>query len=199
MAKTLFGGGAFLTGAFLLTALTFNSHPSVAGNLAGNSNQKTQGQQKSPEGQGLLGEITAPTLLPETSDSPEPAESVGAAGTDSAGSILSSARNNGVISVPAEKYTATAYALRGRTASGAHVRRGLIAADRRVLPLGSRVRLEAGGYSGEYLVADTGGAIRGRKIDIWMPSAREALRFGRRAVKLTVLSLGGRRALKKRT
>ena len=76
------------------------------------------------------------------------------------------------------------------------VSRGLIAADPRVLPLGSRVRLEHPGYSGEYLVADTGGAIRGRHIDIWIPSSSEAMRFGKRTVKLTVLSYGGRRAKK---
>jgi hypothetical protein len=69
----------------------------------------------------------------------------------------------------------------------------MIAADPRLLPLGSRVRLEAGGYTGEYLVADTGGAVRGRRIDIWIPTAREALRFGRRIVKLTVLSYGPKR------
>ena len=68
-----------------------------------------------------------------------------------------------------------------------------IAADPRVLPLGSRVRLETGAYSGEYLVADTGSMVRGRRIDIWMPSSREAMRFGRRPVKLTVLSLGGKK------
>ena len=89
---------------------------------------------------------------------------------------------------PAVTYTATAYSLRGRTASGAGVRRGIIAADRRVLPIGTRVRLEAGSYSGEYLVADTGGAVRGRKIDIWMPHTSEAMRFGRRPVRLTVLT-----------
>ena len=92
------------------------------------------------------------------------------------------------IVVPGQTYSATAYSLRGRTASGQAVTRGLIAADPRVLPLGTRVRLEAGQWSGEYLVADTGGAIRGRKIDIWTPSTREALQFGRRPVKLTVLS-----------
>ena len=95
---------------------------------------------------------------------------------------------------PASTYVATAYSLRGRTASGRMVSRGLIAADPRVLPLGSRVRLEHPGYSGEYLVADTGGMIRGRRIDIWTPTSREAMRFGRRSVKLTVLSYGGRRA-----
>jgi len=91
--------------------------------------------------------------------------------------------------VPVETYSATAYSLRGKTASGQHVGRGLIAADPRLLPLGTRVRLDAGAWSGEYLVADTGGAIKGRKIDIWTPTSREALQFGRRPVKLTVLSL----------
>ena len=86
-------------------------------------------------------------------------------------------------------YVATAYSLRGRTASGRPVAKGMIAADPRHLPLGSRVRLEAGAYSGEYLVADTGSLVRGRRIDIWTPSSREAMRFGRRTVKLTVLSL----------
>ena len=96
--------------------------------------------------------------------------------------------------VPASPYVATAYSLKGRTASGRMVSRGLIAADPSVLPLGSRVKLEHPGYSGEYLVADTGGAIRGRRIDIWTPSTREAMRFGRRTVKLTVLSYGARRS-----
>jgi 3D (Asp-Asp-Asp) domain-containing protein len=95
--------------------------------------------------------------------------------------------------VAAETYTATAYSLPGRTASGKPVSRGLIAADPSVLPLGTRVRVEAGSWSGEYLVADTGGAVKGRRIDIWTPTAREALQFGRRPVKLTVLELGGKR------
>ena len=99
-----------------------------------------------------------------------------------------------VIERPTETYSATAYSLRGRTASGQYVSRGLIAADPRHLPLGTRVRLDAGPWSGEYLVADTGGAIKGRKIDIWTPSTREALQFGRRNVKLTVLSVPVKRA-----
>lgn len=98
--------------------------------------------------------------------------------------------------VAAAPYVATAYSLKGRTASGRMVSRGLIAADPSVLPLGSRVRLDHPGYSGEYVVADTGGAIRGRRIDIWTPSSSEAMRFGRRTVKLTVLSYGARRSRK---
>lgn len=96
--------------------------------------------------------------------------------------------------VAASNYVATAYSLKGRTASGRMVSRGLIAADPRLLPLGSRVRLEHPGYSGEYLVADTGGMIRGRRIDIWIPTSREAMRFGKRTVKLTVLSYPAKRS-----
>lgn len=81
-------------------------------------------------------------------------------------------------------FSATAYCLKGRTASGSGVRRGIVAADPRVLPLGTRINLNAGAYSGTYVVADTGGAIKGRKLDIWVASCSEAKRFGRRTVKV---------------
>ena len=81
-------------------------------------------------------------------------------------------------------FTATAYCLQGRTAMGHGVRRGIIAADPRVLKLGSRVNLGAGSYTGQYLVSDTGGRIKGNKIDIWVPNCAEARRFGRRTVKI---------------
>lgn len=82
------------------------------------------------------------------------------------------------------KFSATAYCLKGRTAMGHGVRRGIIAADPRVLRLGSRVVLNGGGYSGSYLVSDTGSRIKGKKIDIWMPSCSEARRFGRRSIQV---------------
>lgn len=82
-------------------------------------------------------------------------------------------------------FIATAYCLKGRTALGHGVRRGIIAADPRVLRLGSRISLNAGSYSGSYLVSDTGGAVKGRKIDIWVPSCAEARRFGRRTVQIS--------------
>jgi 3D (Asp-Asp-Asp) domain-containing protein len=113
--------------------------------------------------------------------------------TGKVGSVDVSSGTANVTGLSTSPYVATAYSLRGRTASGRMVSRGLIAADPRFLPLGSRVRLDHPGYTGEYLVADTGGAIRGRRIDIWTPSSGEAMRFGRRTVKLTVLSYGGRR------
>jgi 3D (Asp-Asp-Asp) domain-containing protein len=89
---------------------------------------------------------------------------------------------------------ATAYTGHGRTASGKRVRRGMVAADRRVLPLGTKVRLKnAGRYSGVYRVEDTGGRIRGRRIDIYMPSRGAAKQFGRHAVQVEVLTPWDRR------
>ena len=84
-------------------------------------------------------------------------------------------------------FVATAYCLRGRTAMGHGVRSGLIAADPRVIGLGSRINLGAGTYSGNYLVSDTGGGIKGRRLDIWMASCSEARRFGRRNVSVMLL------------
>lgn len=88
----------------------------------------------------------------------------------------------------ARAFTATAYCLKGRTATGGGVRRGIVAADPRVLPLGTRISMNAGSYSGSYLVADTGGSVKGRKLDIWVPSCSEARRFGRRTVMVALAS-----------
>jgi 3D (Asp-Asp-Asp) domain-containing protein len=84
-------------------------------------------------------------------------------------------------------FVATAYCLKGRTATGGGVRRGIIAADPRILRLGSQVLMGAGSYTGQYRVADTGGGIKGRRIDIWVPSCSEAKRFGRRTVLISAL------------
>jgi 3D (Asp-Asp-Asp) domain-containing protein len=85
-------------------------------------------------------------------------------------------------------FHATAYCLKGRTASGEQVRSGVIAADPKVLPLGTVVHLRAGRYTGTYTVLDTGGRIRGRLIDVYVPTYKEAMQFGRRPVKIKVLS-----------
>ncbi len=96
------------------------------------------------------------------------------------------ARGNAAVS-EARSFRATAYCLQGRTAIGGGVRRGIVAADPRILPLGTRIQVSAGAYSGTYTVADTGGAIKGRILDIWVPSCSEAVRFGRRAILVNVV------------
>ena len=82
-----------------------------------------------------------------------------------------------------KSFVATAYSLRGRMANGQNVHLGAIAADPRVLPLGTVVFIEG---LGTYTVKDTGGAIKGNRIDIWMPT--KAMTFGRRTVKLKIVS-----------
>jgi 3D (Asp-Asp-Asp) domain-containing protein len=87
----------------------------------------------------------------------------------------------------ASDFHATAYCLKGRTATGEQVRQGFIAADPKVLPLGTMVHIEAGKYTGVYRVADTGGRIRGNRIDIYVPNAKEAKLFGRKRIKVKVI------------
>lgn len=89
-----------------------------------------------------------------------------------------------------QEFEATAYSIEGETASGRQTREGIVAADPDLLPLGSRIRVhDAGEYSGEYTVADTGRAINGREIDIYLRSDREAKEFGRRTVQVEVIEL----------
>jgi 3D (Asp-Asp-Asp) domain-containing protein len=88
-------------------------------------------------------------------------------------------------------YTATAYAQQGVTASGEYTHRHVVAADPDILPLGTRIKItRAGRYSGEYVVADTGGKIQGRKLDIFLPSEAACRKFGKREVSVKVIQLG---------
>jgi 3D (Asp-Asp-Asp) domain-containing protein len=98
----------------------------------------------------------------------------------------------GIIGDPSV-FNATAYSLYGITRSGVYVRRGVIAADPRVIPLGSVVQISAGNYSGVYTVLDTGRLIKGKIVDLWMPSYNEAKNFGRRQVKVRILRRGYKR------
>lgn len=183
--KAFLSRSAIVAGALLFSLIVLTAKPSIAETLLSPFQQKEvpQDPQKEPAG------------IRETLRKAEAEDSL----TPPAESSIPATRSRRVEEVeaplvPASNYVATAYSLRGRTASGRMVSKGIIAADPRVLPLGSRVRLEVPGYHGEYLVADTGGMIRGRRIDIWIPSTREAMRFGRRTVKLTVLSYPAKRS-----
>jgi 3D (Asp-Asp-Asp) domain-containing protein len=91
------------------------------------------------------------------------------------------------------RFTATAYCRGTTTASGVNVRNGIAAADPALLPVGSVIQVERLGerYNGIYTVMDTGPAVQGRHIDIYMWSCDEArYEFGRRSAGLTVLRLG---------
>ena len=89
-----------------------------------------------------------------------------------------------------EVFEATAYCDFGITHSGLLARRGMVAADPQILPIGSVIQVEAGNYSGIYTVMDTGGVVKGRLIDIYMPDHEEAIQFGRQKIKIHVLRRG---------
>lgn len=70
----------------------------------------------------------------------------------------------------------TAYCLSGRTASGTPVRRGTVAVDPAVIPMRSRLWIP--GY-GRGVALDTGSAVRGLHVDVWMRSCAAAMRATR--------------------
>jgi len=100
------------------------------------------------------------------------------------------------VALPAQathlRYTATAYCKGTTTASGVNVRTGIAAADPGLLPVGSVIQVYKLGekYNGIYTIMDTGPAVQGRQIDVYMWSCNEALQFGRREIAINVLRLG---------
>ncbi|MGN0847045.1 MAG: 3D domain-containing protein [Kiritimatiellia bacterium] len=72
----------------------------------------------------------------------------------------------------------------GVTARGTAAKRGTIAADPKVFPFGTRLRVP--GY-GDGVVEDVGGAVVGRHIDIWFPSHAEARKWGTKTMEVEVL------------
>jgi 3D (Asp-Asp-Asp) domain-containing protein len=70
---------------------------------------------------------------------------------------------------------------KGVTASGRPSSRETVSVDPRVVPLGTRLVIER---VGRRVAADTGGAIRGRRLDIWEPSAAACTQFGRRQLRV---------------
>ncbi len=118
----------------------------------------------------------------------------------SAGTIQTSRSGNlaysKVISANATAYDASScgkspsHPAYGITATGMRAGYGVVAVDPRVIPLGSKLYIESadGSYVyGSAIAADTGGAIKGNRIDLCFNSRSEAISFGRRAVKVYVL------------
>src|SRR5204863_4742509 len=89
-------------------------------------------------------------------------------------------------------FGATAYCKGLVTASGVAVQSGVAAADPELLPVGSVIEIDSlpSKYNGIYTVMDTGPAVQGREVDLYMWSCNEALRFGRRPTQINVLRLG---------
>ncbi|PGN05418.1 LysM peptidoglycan-binding and 3D domain-containing protein [Priestia megaterium] len=92
------------------------------------------------------------------------------------------------MTVEATAYTANCAGCSGTTATGVNLKSNpnqrVIAVDPSVIPLGSKVYVE--GY-GQAVAADTGGAIKGNRIDVFVSSDSAAQDWGRRSVKITVI------------
>jgi 3D (Asp-Asp-Asp) domain-containing protein len=199
MMKSLFGGSAAIATVLITASVLFYARP-----LAAEPHSTTQHtvQQQEPV-QEQKKDITLPAALPDALLASDTAIAIPTFDSVPATVKVAVEAPPALPSKPvkaaemaasaSQNYVATAYSLSGRTATGRQVSKGLIAADPRFLPFGTRVRLDAGTYSGEYIVADAGSAVKGRKIDVWVPTSREARRFGRRNIRLTVLSYGVRK------
>lgn len=121
-----------------------------------------------------------------------PASAKGAVKTSA--STKSVSRGNGnesgkVMYMNATAYTAHCTGCSGITATGINLSANpnlkVIAVDPGVIPLGSKVWVEGYGYA---VAGDTGGAIKGNRIDLHVPNDAAARKFGRRSVKVKVLN-----------
>jgi 3D (Asp-Asp-Asp) domain-containing protein len=72
---------------------------------------------------------------------------------------------------------------RGRTSTGMRVESGMIAVDRRLIPMGSRIYVP--GY-GVGRAADIGGSVHGWRLDVYFRSRKQARKWGRKRVRVTV-------------
>ncbi len=86
---------------------------------------------------------------------------------------------------------ATAYCDKGKTASGIQSKVGVVAVDPRVIPLGTRLYIEATDGSWSYgvcLAGDTGGLIKGNRVDLFYNEYDECMQFGRRNCNIYILA-----------
>lgn len=125
---------------------------------------------------------------PAKEKAPAPAPKTASAPAQKA-PAAASAQSGKTMTVSATAYTAYCAGCSGTTATGIDLRSNpnqkVIAVDPSVIPLGSKVWVE--GY-GEAIAGDTGGAIKGNKIDVFIPSQGAALEFGRKNVTIKVLN-----------
>ncbi len=83
----------------------------------------------------------------------------------------------------------------GITFTGAKAKKGIIAVDPSVIPLGTRVYVETYGSMPDYgyaVAADTGGAIKGSIIDLYFDDQTTVSKWGRRKVNIYILNKGKR-------
>lgn len=105
--------------------------------------------------------------------------------TQSTQSTESSRPQGRTMTMEATGYSTAQPSLSRYTANGTDLLANpkVVAVDPTVIPLGTKITVE--GY-GTYIAADTGGAIKGNKIDIHFTTVQQAINFGRRNIKITI-------------
>lgn len=128
--------------------------------------------------------------LQKTETIKEPIDKVVHVGTKSINKTTSrgSSNNSKEFYVQATAYTANCSGCSGITATGINLKSNpnvkVIAVDPSVIPLGTKVWVEGYGYA---VAGDTGGSIKGNKIDLFMPDENQVKKFGKRTVKIRIL------------
>ena len=89
-----------------------------------------------------------------------------------------------IIRVEATAYSSAQPGLSAYTATGKICKRGIIAVDPKVIPLGTKVFITGYGYA---VAEDTGGAIRGHKIDVAFDTVAECYKFGRKSIEIYII------------
>lgn len=136
--------------------------------------------------------IEAPAQEPVNNnviEAPAQAPAQPAANNNATEAAAPAAESAKTITVTATAYTANCEGCSGITSTGIDLRANpdakVISVDPNVIPLGSKVYVE--GY-GNAIAGDTGGAIKGNIIDIFIPTEEAALQWGRKQVKVTILN-----------
>lgn len=162
----------------------------------GSTNVKTQGENGSRDITSKItyigGKIDSTEIISNVVTK-EPINEVVEKGTakvieTSAGTFIS----NNVINMKASAYTASSSctgknpgdAGYGITASGMKAKVGVVAVDEDIIPLGTKLYIEGYGFA---VAGDTGGAIKGHKIDLFVNSYSEAINFGIQNRKVYIL------------
>ncbi|MBD8137218.1 3D domain-containing protein [Peribacillus frigoritolerans] len=145
------------------------------------SGQAAQAEQSEPAEQTKPTEQTKPAEQTKPVEQSEPA--------DSNNESQDQAESGKEITVSATAYTADCQGCSGTTATGVDLKANpdakVIAVDPSVIPLGSKVYVEGYGYA---TAADTGSAIKGNRVDIFVPNEQDAVNWGVKNVKVQILN-----------
>jgi 3D (Asp-Asp-Asp) domain-containing protein len=127
----------------------------------------------------LLGAVAGGMLLGACSDAnPPPASPPGTIRRAPLRAPTSTAGARGALR---GSFEVTCHTGKGVTSVGRPSSRETVSVDPRVVPLGTRLVIDR---VGTRVAADTGRSIRGRRLDIWEPSAAACTRFGRRQLRV---------------